>query len=134
MSGQAGREMSYLPGRTNKLSHRSTGHSLLDLRELLLLPLLLPLLPPPLLPPPLALVRCPSPAPIVVPAADGVVDVAGVVEVRSSSTGTHRSVECSGNRASRFIPGKGRPEVGLEVEVEVELESRVGVLRSSLVS
>ena len=32
------------------------------------------------------------------------VDVVGVVEVRSSSTGTQRRVECSGNKANRFIP------------------------------
>ena len=86
-----------LPGRTNTLSQRSTGHSLLDLRVLLLLltaRLLLLLL---LLLTPLLLTRplCRSTL------AD---DDVGVVEVRSSSTGTHSRVECSGNRANRFIP------------------------------
>ena len=91
-------EKNRLPGRTNTLSHRSTGHSLLNLRVLpllltarlllLLLLLLTSLLLTPLL--------CRSTL------ADD--DDVGVVEVRSSSTGTHSRVECSGNRANRFIP------------------------------
>ena len=79
---------------------------------LLLLPLLLLLLGTALvlLPPPLlftALVRGPTIDPI----ADVVVVVV-VAEVRSSSTGTHSSVECSGNKANRFIPKRTKERRG----------------------